>query len=270
MSVRIVASEAFLVSVVQDGLIISRIKMNCNSYRHSHQDYGYGLKYENAYANNTYYFWLWQNVERKLLESALRECKAQGARSYLDFACGTGRILTLGAEVFSDSTGVDVSEPMLSIARSKVPQATLINQDITVTPLTEKFDLVTAFRFFRNAEESLRLEALNAIRNQLKPGGWFITNTHGNPRAPSIIALRLRAKLGGTSVRFLSHQRLSYLLEQNGFEVKKVINYSFLPRLGRFFPAWYQQSMLPYERLASRLPILQHSAESTLLVAKTV
>ena len=66
--------------------------------------------------------------------------------------------------------GVDVSEAML--ARACCPgNVRLQHIDMTRHFLGETFDVVTAFRFFLNAEPLLREQALQAIRNHLTEGG---------------------------------------------------------------------------------------------------
>ena len=71
---------------------------------------------------------------------------------------------------FGTVVGIDVSEAMLMCA-SVSENVTLYCIDITKVSLAETFDVVTAFRFFLNAEDSLRREALRAIYRRLREGG---------------------------------------------------------------------------------------------------
>ncbi len=79
---------------------------------------------------------------------------------------------------------------MLRIAKNVCKQSKIISIDITKENLKDKFDVVTAFRFFLNAEDRLRVEALSAIYNILEDDGYLITNIHVNTK--SIMGLMYR------------------------------------------------------------------------------
>jgi SAM-dependent methyltransferase len=63
------------------------------------------------------------------------------AESLLELACGTGSVL---AELARDYrvAGVDLSQPMLDIARVKLPDVRLVQGDMTRVDLGETFDVV--------------------------------------------------------------------------------------------------------------------------------
>jgi SAM-dependent methyltransferase len=106
---------------------------------------------------------------------------------------------------------------MLDVARPKCPRTTFIRADLTTRPVPlPPFDLVTAFRFFGNAQEELRAAALEAIRGVLAPGGLFILNDHVNPRSLHRRLLRLR---GHAPDRGLAPGTLRRLLTAHGFDV---------------------------------------------------
>jgi len=63
------------------------------------------------------------------------------ATSLLELGCGTGSILTQITTVPS-VTGLDLSSEMLALARSRVPNARLIETDIASFSLGEEFDVV--------------------------------------------------------------------------------------------------------------------------------
>ena len=236
-------------------------------YRDSHSAEGYGLGYEDAYDPDTFYGQLWREVEMPLLRETMIGLREKGATSCLDFACGTGRILQVAAEEFDETVGVDVSEAMLSRARINAPNSQLLQQDLTNTPLDRQFDVVTAFRFFRNAQPQLREEAIAALAKHLRPGGHLVVNTHGNPNAPAIMALKLKAKTSNIQANSLSHSALASLLESSGLSVVSTTHYSYLPRIGNAFPSWYGKLMIPAEKL-TQIPVLREVAESSLIVAR--
>merc|ERR1712039_308321 len=100
----------------------------------------------------------------------------------LDLACGDGfysRVLSkLGAQKV---VGVDISEEMITLARSKLRNETNVEYvcaDACEVDLTEKFgkfDVVTACYLLNYSPNAERLEQfLAAIQKHLKPGGHFL------------------------------------------------------------------------------------------------
>jgi ubiquinone/menaquinone biosynthesis C-methylase UbiE len=157
--------------------------------------------------------------ERELLLTLLPRLYPGGVQRSLDFACGTGRISQLLDGISAQPFAVDVSTTMLAEATRKCPRTTFFTQDITETPLPiEPVELVTAFRFFGNAEDQLRTAALHAIRRALTPGGYLVLNNHRNPW--SVPALVLRA--AGERVPLdLHYWKLKSLLRRAGFRIRR-------------------------------------------------
>ena len=229
---------------------------------------GYGEEYEDAYGLSTYYGQLWNTIERDLVVSTLQEIKQAGAKNCLDFACGTGRILSAVEEVFDDTVGVDVSDAMITVAKAKCTKSKIFKQDLTQSGLDESFDVITSFRFFRNAEESLRNDALKAMREHLASDGYLVVNIHGNPWSPGMVALSARSLMSKKTANTISKKNFEQLLNDNGFKIEKQTDYSYLPRIGGFFPGWYRPLMGPFEKVLPKIPLLKHISESTLFVAR--
>src|SRR5690348_278614 len=97
-------------------------------------------------------------LEQRALDGILRDHVVGRNIAYLDFACGTGRILAHLYQRVAVATGVDVSSSMMEVARELAPGAELIEADLTQRDVLQdrRFDLITAFRFFPNAERELR------------------------------------------------------------------------------------------------------------------
>lgn len=102
----------------------------------------------------------------------------------LDFACGTGRILSYLEDRAREATGVDVSPTMLAVARRRVRTARIIEGDLTREDLLgdARFDLITCFRFFPNAQPELRAEVMDRLVAHLAPHGLLVFNNHQNHR----------------------------------------------------------------------------------------
>src|SRR6185295_8842136 len=134
----------------------------------------------------------------------------QGVPRYLDFACGTGRITEMMAPLAQESIGVDVSGTMLEVARVKCPHVRFMESDLTRDNLDiGLFDMVTAFRFFGNAQDELRSAALKAVVALLRPGGHLVINSHRNPLS---LAAVLNRATGGSDDMDLHYFKLKRLL----------------------------------------------------------
>jgi ubiquinone/menaquinone biosynthesis C-methylase UbiE len=183
-------------------------------YRESHLSKG--DSYDVRIATEPFDAYMARREARYLTEIVPRLVN-QGARRYLDFACGTGRITATVGPLVEETIGVDVSESMLAQARRKCPFARFVCADITSEPLDlGTFDLATSFRFFGNAEPELRTAALRAIAALVKPRGHLIVNNHRNPRA---LASLLHRMTGGREELDLTHPKLVRLLRDHGFRV---------------------------------------------------
>jgi len=238
-----------------------------NTYRHSHAAPGYGQRYDANYASG-YYAAIYRDVETPLLEALFTDL-AKTRKSLLDFACGTARITKIAAGHFDHVVGVDVSEAMLENARPLVPSATFICQDITEQPMVEKFDVVTAFRFFLNAEDELRREVLLAIGDQLNENGRLICNVHMNKYSILGVTYRLLEAV----TRKPKHKTLSYdefrkLLGQTGFEVEFVTWYGVMPRPGRLFSRFLNTTIGPIEKFFNKVGLNGRFAHTFLVVAR--
>ena len=153
--------------------------MSEESYRESHLQKG--VEYHQSFSTRPHLSMVWR-LERRLLRRIVRDHFLAGIPSYLDFACGTGRILEFLSPVAASSTGVDLSTSMLQVARDTLTDVEFINADITRDDRlgNRKFDLVTAFRFSPNAEPQLRRDALSVITRHLKAEGILVFNNHRN------------------------------------------------------------------------------------------
>jgi SAM-dependent methyltransferase len=162
------------------------------SYRESHLEKG--QDYHAKFQSYPHRAMLWRK-EQAVLEDMMRRLFANRPPAHLDFACGTGRILGLLAPWCRASTGVDISASMLDVARETAPSAELIEADITGNDVLgeRRFELVTSFRFFRNAEDQLRLAAFRAMLTHLADDGYLVFNNHESRDA---LSQRVRGWLG--------------------------------------------------------------------------
>lgn len=221
------------------------------SYTESHTKENKDVSYEEYYAKNK-----WQQFlsyrESEFLRSFVASYFSGTKVRYLDFACGTGRIAAAIEDVVSESFGVDVSLPMLDQARKKLQNTTLINSDLLKEDgvLTGEFDLITAFRFFLNAEEELRDKALKVLCSLVKSDGIILFNNHRN--SDSVLT---KFKYRGKNRNFMSIQEMYDLAERNGLEIIEIYPIGFLSpykfNLPRSFNNIIDRTLLKFKRFHS-------------------
>ncbi len=235
-------------------------------YRFSHQSSGYGKRYAQRYLRG-YYAVQWQKLEKPLLAKVFAEL-GTNAKTCLDFACGTGRITAFESGHFAHVTGVDISSAMLADAPA-CPNVEYVCRDITKESLGRRFDVVTSFRFFLNAQADLRTAALKAIGAHLAPGGTLVLNVHMNAGSPTGLAIRLGRRLTGRRLHnVLSLQELTQELNDTGYVVERVTWYSFMPRPGRLIGDFVSPAMEAVEHLWRGLGVFKSAGQSFLVLAK--
>lgn len=241
-----------------------------SDYRESHNSSGYGEIYRRTYAVG-YYAAQWEHIERPLLREVFQELRGTGCRSYLDFACGTGRILEVGQPFFDYLVGVDISEDMARHARAVCSSATIhAPLDITKTPLKENFDVISAFRFFLNAQPSLRREVLGAMSRMQVKGGYLVCNIHVNSLSILGRFYRLRNWMKGRKIAAtLGVEEFTGLLDKAGYDVSRTYAYSFWPRIGNRMPSVQNRILLAVERWQNMTGILPAgTAQSVMFVCR--
>lgn len=210
-------------------------------YRDKHKGAGQAWNYEHkVYAEDSYYAYIW-GIEKDIIINEIRLIEKTSIK-YLDFACGTGRVISSIEQYVNNSTGVDVSENMLNIAKTKIKKSSLLHVDLTSDDIikNEKYDLITAFRFFLNAQEDLRKEVMPLLSNKLSDDGLFIFNNHGNTFSYYILPAIL-GKLGMKQVKLnhLSYFSILKLIRNSNLKLKKVYGIGFIPgSFYRWFKLW--------------------------------
>jgi ubiquinone/menaquinone biosynthesis C-methylase UbiE len=82
-------------------------------------------------------------------EAALQRVPLEPGHRVLDVGCGVGTFLRLVADRGAEPFGLDASEALIEIARSRVPEADLRVGDMESLPYDDDaFDLVTGFTSF--------------------------------------------------------------------------------------------------------------------------
>jgi ubiquinone/menaquinone biosynthesis C-methylase UbiE len=229
-------------------------------YRVSHLDPPKGRLYEESFSRLPYRRIVWEWEKDVLNEIVQNFCKTGSSFRYLDFACGTGRILRLLENYMGESYGIDVSESMLSVAKEKIHHSHLIRRDLTKEDIfpDNYFDIITAFRFFLNAQQDLRESVLCAFRRILIKDGYLIVNIHMNRGC--LLEKELRAyqfirRIQNSNFQSISVNETIDLLIKHNFKLIHAFHYGILP-VYREERKLVLKQIDKIERLCSRLPLL--------------
>jgi len=99
----------------------------------------------------------------------------------MDIGCGTGETSLIAADAGAEVTGVDISEPMLDLARSRADgRASLMLADASEYRADEGFDLIMSrfgVMFFDDP-----VTAFTNIKANLKPGGRMVFACWDHPK----------------------------------------------------------------------------------------
>jgi SAM-dependent methyltransferase len=233
-------------------------------YTDSHK--GKGPDYHETFATevNPYRAMHWR-LEQRALDGILRDHLASGDVTYLDFACGTGRILGHLYRQVASATGVDVSSSMMEVAREGAPGAELIEADLAKRDVLgeRRFNLITAFRFFPNAEPELRLAVLRVLARHLATRGVLVFNNHKNRNSlPRRVSRLLGREVPGLT---MTHREVQALIADAGLRIVQVIPLASLP-FSENHPLVPVSLLEPLERRISGLTPLTGIAQDVLYV----
>ena len=237
-------------------------------YRESHKYASKGAEYETYYRTDAWEKFLWSR-EQEIILRILDRCLADKEIHLLDFACGTGRITALLEDRVKTSTGVDVSGSMLAVARTRLHRTEIIEADITTENVLKgrKFNLITAFRFFLNAEPELRSAAMNALRGMLTEDGILVFNNHHSLGSPWIRLLHRRhlRKNPNGIFNVMSIEQMTELVTGAGLEIIELHPAGFFhpPKVPVSY--WLNRTI---DNAAYRIKCLHRFAENPIAVCR--
>jgi ubiquinone/menaquinone biosynthesis C-methylase UbiE len=133
---------------------------------------------------------------------ALQVAPPERGMKVLDIGCGTGVQLAIYQEKECEVFGLDLSEPMLKVARENLgSKAILTNGDATRMPYPERtFDLVMSSLFLHQLRVEVRSAALREVMRVLQPEGRILL-VDFHPGAIDTLGERL-TKFGISSIEF--------------------------------------------------------------------
>lgn len=234
-------------------------------YRNSHLEREKGKTYHETFSSEPYRKMIWQ-LEKDILDRILISYFQNTEIHHLDFACGTGRILSYLEDRTKNSVGVDISASMLEIARDNNRAAEIIEADLTSEDVLgeRKFNLITAFRFFPNAQPELRKQVMNLLSIHLEDNGYIVFNNHKNSGSTRN---RLARLIGRRGYKGMSITEVEMLLAEFELEIAEKYHLSV-------FPASDTHMLLPLfllqkvETRLSKCHILQNYGENIIFVCR--
>lgn len=122
----------------------------------------------------------------EMIVDALRRDGADVERfgAVLDFGCGCGRVLRNWQRVQGPTVhGCDLSQEQIDWCARNLTFAQFARNELK-PPLgyaRETFDLVYAFSVFTHLPEELQLDWIEELFRVIRPGGYLLISTHGEP-----------------------------------------------------------------------------------------
>jgi SAM-dependent methyltransferase len=210
---------------------------------------------DTIYHPGSYDSFIWSLQKPYLIKVVENVRLSTGSISYLDFACGTGRIISALESVAQFAVGVDISDEMVAIAANKTNKARFIVGDVLKFPnlLDRPFDVITAFRYFLNVDNETRYRTMSLLAQHLRDdGSRLVFNVHGNSTSSRHLSIVAR-RLVGLSENELSFGEVQAFVQTCGLEIESYYGFGFFPRkfvvldptkLSKRFEAWITNNQL--------------------------
>lgn len=228
---------------------------------------GYDKKIENEFELFTW------NLEKHFLKKIVEDfLKNDKDVKYLDFACGTGRIIAfLVNEIgINNAVGLDMSESMLAEAKKKTNAKFICGNIIENKELLkdQKFDLITIFRLFLNLEKNNREVILKNVSRYLKDDGCIALNNHINRYSLVGFQFWIRRLLGNKKVINTATQKeFEKMIRNSGLKIEKIYKFTFLPGRNNVI-LLPRNTLRKVELFISRIPIVRNFCLSQIYVCK--
>ncbi|HEY8648540.1 MAG TPA: methyltransferase domain-containing protein [Candidatus Limnocylindria bacterium] len=227
---------------------------------------GVAERYDAMYGGSSYddAIWEWQRpLVRRMLSSV---AERDGRLKYLDFACGTGRVISAVEDLTTDAIGVDISPLMLARAAERV-RSRLICGDILADPklVDRDYDVITAFRFFLNTEPEMRLAIMRDLAQRLRDASsLLIFNVHGSRQSVLTLTSGYRRLRGWPPLGLMAPAEVRALVAASGLEIRRLAGFGTLPR--RLYRLPIARAIGEVDRRVSRLPLLARAGQDLVFV----
>jgi ubiquinone/menaquinone biosynthesis C-methylase UbiE len=184
----------------------------------------------------------------------------------LDVGCGTGTLAARLAQAGYEMTGVDPSEGMLEVMRTRHPTVEAVRGDGTALPFEdERFDLVYCVAVMHHiADPEAVRKTLGEMLRVARPGGRILIWDH-NPRNPYWGRLMARVPQDTGEERLISEYELMQGLREAGAEITDSMQLGLVPD---FVPARSLRAAAALERAFERTPYVRGLAAHNVVLAR--
>ncbi len=166
----------------------------------------------------------------------LRNLKPRAPLVALDAGAGEGHVVAALAAEGVSASGMDISETAVAAAAQRHPGCNFVAHSVEKLPWPVEpgsVDLVVSFELIEHLVEPRRL--LAGARDVLAPGGHLALTTpyHGRLKNVTIalVAFDRHFDVDGYHLRFFSDKALRRVLDEEGFEVERLVRYGRMPGL---------------------------------------
>lgn len=127
-------------------------------------------------------------------------------KTHLDLACGTGPHIRHFLDYGYLSSGLDINQPMLDLAKNRCPEAEFSLQNMSGFSVSEPLDLITCFLYSIHYSDGIeKLKAcIASVHKALKTGGIFCFNGVDKNKIDNNLFVKHSAKQGQDSFTFSS------------------------------------------------------------------
>ena len=141
----------------------------------------------------------WANLQEPAWEPTYRTALSHAGLAtgvqLLDVGCGAGGVLMIARELGATVSGLDASENLVAIARTRLPDAPIEIGEMEELPFPDAhFDVVTSFNAFQFAASLTG--ALAEARRVCRPGGTVFMFCWGSPEDCQLMSVTMPAVLG--------------------------------------------------------------------------
>jgi len=185
---------------------------------------------------------------------------------YLDFACGTGRIISAVEDLTTEALGIDISPLMLARAAERARSRLVAGDVLAQSAIADRdYDVITAFRFFLNTEPEMRSAIIRDLADRLRDErSVLVFNIHGSRRSVLALTSAYRRIRGWPPLGLMSPGEVSKLVAAAGLEIQSVSGWGMLPR--RLYRSPFRRAIGSVDRGLSRLPGARFLAQDLIYI----
>ncbi len=149
------------------------------------------------------------------IKREIADAWVEPGHAVLEIGCGTGTLAAAMMARGASVTGIDISEPMLAVARQAAPEAELFH--MTATEIEKlgasRFDRIVSTLAFSELSEDEVMFVLRAATELLKPGGKLVVADEVWPAGLGLRAASVLIRWPLAAITFLLTQNTTHALK---------------------------------------------------------